>query len=361
MLMAKVNVGIIGIGGAGRAHAHRFLRNNYVASVRGYDIKNVDFDRISVSRSFSNFISDVDIVSICSPDATHGEFIKSCIEKGKHVLVEKPMVASYEEAIGLEKCLKDNPDLKFSIHHQMRFVPAFQKAKELMQSGELGDIFYIEANYWHNMRDRNTLYDDWRVSGKGQSVIFGAACHPVDLILYLVGSASEVVSHHTLLSKNAYKNYVQPYTSASSLISFANGIIAKCHTNNCAIFPQFNNLVILGDKASYIDGLIFRDDVFREVAGYYKFDSRVNLKLIVKSLFDIIGSKVFSTFVKKFARFRLNPFSAYNHEYACRVVIDSFVESVVHNTPVLVNYEDGCRVIKLCEEMEKNTPLDLKG
>ena len=226
----KIKVGVIGVGGAGRAHCGRFLRNANVEEVRGYDIKIIDFKDVQIYYDFEEFIDTVDAVSICTPDESHLFYILEAFRRGKHVLVEKPMVASYREVEELETYISKFQNLVFAVHHQMRFVPSFFKTKEVIDSGLLGKIFYVEANYWHDMRLRSIQYDDWRMRGKGQSVIFGGACHPLDLILYLLGN--HTVEHtHTYLNKNAFEEYPLKYTAATTILGFSNGVVAKCHTN----------------------------------------------------------------------------------------------------------------------------------
>lgn len=343
--MKSLNIGIIGVGGAGRAHAIRFLKNNKVNKVIGYDIKKVNFSNIAVTRDFGEFISSVDAVSICSPDDTHFEYIKKCISYGKHVLVEKPMVASYKEALALKSVIDQHKELKFGVHHQMRYVPAFRKAKELIEKNILGDIFYIEANYWHDMRERNSRFDDWRLKGKGQSVIFGGACHPLDLILYLVDF--DILSHHTFVNKIAYREYPLSYTSMTTVAKFKNNIIAKCHVNNCVIYPQFNNLIILGDEGSYIDGMLYKNNKFDYLSRCNDYEN-YSLRFRVKEKYFTMINKI----LNKFKLFRNNPYSVYNHSIACQVIIDNFVNSIINNEPILVRYDDGLRVVKLCEEIE---------
>jgi len=349
--VAKVNnltIGVIGVGGAGRAHAARFMKNDNVRKVIGYDIKPINFQLIDVYYDFDKFISEVDAVSICAPDQVHYEYIIRCLGLGKHVLVEKPMVSSYTEAAKLKGVIEKHSELTFAVHHQMRYVPAFNQAKRLIDAHALGDIFYVESNYWHDMRARDTLYDDWRVKDEGQSIVFGGACHPLDLILYLTGTDCQVAEHNTYFSKNAYTKYPRSYTSATTSIRFNNGIVAKSHTNNCVVYPQFNNLILLGEEGSYIDGILYKDGK-AHVTGY---DG-----LSASSFIGRIKSRTRSAilnYLSKTTKFRLNPFTVYDHEYACRIIIDNFIDSIVYGKPVLVSYEDGRRIIKLCEAVEEN-------
>jgi predicted dehydrogenase len=345
--MTKMNIGIIGIGGAGRGHASRFLKHESVDKVIGYDIKPIQFDLIPILYDFKEFIKQVDAISICTPDHHHLEYIIKGFEYAKHVLVEKPMVASLEEAYTLEKHLKNgkDADLVFAIHHQMRFVNIFQEAKNLIESNFFGDIFYIEANYWHDMRTRSTLYDDWRMKGKGQSVIFGAACHPYDLIFYLLDDYP--VSQNTVLNKNAFKEYPAQYTAATTIMQFKSGITAKCHTNNCCVFPQLNNLMILGDKASFIDGMIYKSGEF-SLPDYKSYN---DIRGKVKNIFYRFLDKSLKIFGREL---RSYPLSMYNHEQACEVIINNFINAIKKKEQVLVNFEDGIRVIQFCESAEEN-------
>lgn len=340
-----LKIGVIGVGGAGRAHSVRFLRHPDVAEVRGYDIKNVDFDRIRVFRDFDEFIEPLDAVSICSPDDSHAHYIVECFARHKHVLVEKPMVASLEEAHELETVIANRGPLKFGVHHQMRFVPAFAKAKELMDSGALGDIFYAEANYWHDMRERSLKYDDWRIRGQGQSVIYGGACHPLDLLLYLFGDDNPAVDHVTYVNKIGFPEYPLRYTDATTLLRMRSGTTCKCNTNIAARFPQFNNLVILGEKATYIDGLLYQGAEIADLAsesayrGRFRRLVRRNSSALVKMLRCLPG-------------FRVNPMSIYDHEHACDVIIKDFLRSIIEDREPLVGYADGVRVVELCEQTE---------
>lgn len=343
----KIKVGIIGVGGAGRAHSSRFLGNPHVSHVSGFDIKKIEFSKIPIFYDFEEFIEPLDAVSICTPDDSHLEYIVKAFERGKHVLVEKPMVASLEEAIELEEIIEKNRHLKFGVHHQMRFVPAFSEAKRLLDSGKLGKIFYAEANYWHDMRKRSVKYDNWRMKDKGQSVIYGGACHPLDLLLYLFGGRDAPIKHTTYLNKIGYSEYPDSYTSATTLLTMQSGAVCKCHTNYAVRFPQFNNLILLGENGTYIDGIFHDGKSVHRLASGSAYRGRF-LKL-VRSLSSIILAVC-----ERIPAFRINPWSIYDHNYACDVVVNNFVESIVEDKETLVGYRDGLRVIRLCEETEKD-------
>ncbi len=364
-----ISLGIIGLGGAGRAHHARFSKKERIGRVLGYDVKKRDYAGIETIDDFGEFLSKVDAVSICTPDDDHFGDIVTCLERGKHVLVEKPMVASLAEGLALRETLARCPGRIFAVHHQMRYVPAFFNAKRLIDSGALGKIFYVEANYWHDMRERSTMYDDWRMDAgrKGQSVIFGHGCHTYDLILFLLNDYP--VEHRTYVNKTGFADYPQPYTAATSVFRFGNGVIAKSHVNNCCVFPQLNNLVVLGDEGSYIDGELYKAGRFERVAdffprrNYLREPPRSFLQPILNRLRDpghLLSFAARQTqhalrwYFGRKGSWRQHPLTVYNHELACERVVDNFIAAIAGGEPVLVGHEEALRVIRLCEELEKD-------
>ena len=117
-----MDIGIIGLGGAGRAHFQRFRRNPAVRRIVGYDIRPEAAAEAGCESagSLEELLAQVDAVSICTPDHLHLEGIIAALQAGRHVLVEKPMVASHEEAQALGPIVRSFPHLVFAVHHQMR-------------------------------------------------------------------------------------------------------------------------------------------------------------------------------------------------------------------------------------------------
>ena len=359
-----VKIGIIGFGGAGRAHARRFRRNKNVGEIYCYDIKKPD-RQIEDERfvdSLDALFASVDAVSICTPDHLHYSDIVRSLEAGKHVLAEKPMVASSAEAARLREQLLRFPQLVFGVHHQMREAAPFRKAAELARAGALGKIFYVEANYWHDMRDRSSKFDNWRME-TGQSLIFGHACHPLDLLMHVIGGEPE--SHATYLSKNAFGEYLAEYTSATTLMKFADGVVAKCHVNSCCAFPQFNNLIVMGDRGTYIDGILYDGRRFRQVSDFFSDgQSEASVNVVDVKLPRRLVSIVFGTYLRTFNwianrlmshpdfGFRQFPLTVYNHDGACQAIIDNFVQAVLGKEKILIGLDDAERVIRLCESTE---------
>ena len=370
-----MDIGIIGLGGAGRAHFQRFRRNPAVRRIVGYDIRPEAAAEAGCESagSLEELLAQVDAVSICTPDHLHLEGIIAALQAGRHVLVEKPMVASHEEAQALGPIVRSFPHLVFAVHHQMRHAPAFERAKSLIDEGAIGRPFYIEANYWHDMSGRSTMFDDWRMT-HGQSLIFGHGCHPLDLIMHLAGE--EPLVHATYLLKVGFDDYRAQYTSATTTMQFAGGLVAKTHVNSCCAYPQYNNLIVLGDKGSYVDGFLYRDGRFTRQAGFFRpgqshvalniVNLRIPRSLVSFSLnlylrtIDVLWRAwvaVMNPIANRLMShpdfgFRHYPMTVYNHDGACQTMVDNFVAAVQGREGVLVGFQDAARVIALCEAAE---------
>lgn len=374
----KLRVGVIGLGGAGRAHVKRLNRNPYVEQVFGYDPKSVtDIKDVTIVQSREDLLSIVDAVTICTPDHLHFDAIVASLKAGKHVLTEKPMVASFCEAKLLGPYIKRYSNLVFGVHHQMRTSPAFLKARELIKKGVLGKLFYIEANYWHDMRERYSQFDNWR-QVKGQSLIFAHGCHPLDLLMHLTGETP--VKHNVYVSKNSFSEYKATYTSATILLQFPGNIIGKVHVNSSCIFPQVYDLIVMGEKGTYIDGVLYTAvDGFKQVADFFGDSDWFNTEMIITKTKIGIPRKILSFMINAYMRsisratdlymrsfsklalsfmreadfgFRRFPFTVYNHDYACQYIMDNFIATVIGKEKIITPYEEATRVIALCEDLE---------
>lgn len=135
---------------------------------------------------------EIDVVTVAIPDQQHVKVSCDLLRAGKHVLCEKPLALTRED---LEEIIKaeDEADAKFMVGQICRFTPAFEKAKELVESGTIGEIYFIESEYAH---DYMKLCDDWRADPKRHGVI-GGGCHAVDLIRWIAGDPIEVFAYGT--------------------------------------------------------------------------------------------------------------------------------------------------------------------
>ncbi len=152
----KVKVGIIGTGWIAGAHIEEYKKMPDVEIVAGADLvegKAEEFFKkygIEGARCYNSHTElleaekDLDAVSICTYNATHAECAIAALEKGVNVLLEKPMCVTTEEAIEIMRAEKKSGKV-LSIGFQPRLDPNMINVKNIVQSGVLGDIYYIQT------------------------------------------------------------------------------------------------------------------------------------------------------------------------------------------------------------------------
>lgn len=144
----------LGIVGTGRI-ARRFIaETRYVSGVEAIAAYNPEKDSlVEFSQTFSlmgfsgeyeEFLDSIDLVYVASPNETHADYVRRALEEGKHVLCEKPMTFTYEEAVQLYR-LADEKDVVLMEGIRAAYLPGFQQLLTVACDGTIGDICDIEA------------------------------------------------------------------------------------------------------------------------------------------------------------------------------------------------------------------------
>ena len=152
----KVKIGIIGTGWIAEAHIVNYLKQPDVEIVAGADLvpgkAEAFFERFGVKgvhlyNSHKEMLDnepDLDAVSICTYNCQHAPCAIYALEKGVNVLLEKPMCVTIEEAVAIRKAEKASGKI-LSIGFQPRLDANMQMIKKIVESGELGKIYYIQT------------------------------------------------------------------------------------------------------------------------------------------------------------------------------------------------------------------------
>lgn len=203
--MKKLKVGILGCGSIAKyRHFPEYTDNHNTEVVAVCDIvsERAQFlaDQVEGAQVYSDFneviaLPEIDIISICLPNYLHAEVTVKALDAGKHVLCEKPMASSHEEAKSMIEAANISGK-KFMIGHNQRFVDAHVKAKEIIESGKLGKINNFTTSFGHNGPE------PWSVEGPvswfldKEKVFSGAmgdlGVHKIDLIRYILDEVTEV-------------------------------------------------------------------------------------------------------------------------------------------------------------------------
>ncbi|QDV22435.1 Gfo/Idh/MocA family protein [Aureliella helgolandensis] len=145
----------------------------------------------------------IDFVTVATPNHTHFEISKAAVEAGFHVMCDKPMTFDLGQAEELA-VLVDNSSVVFGLTHNYTGYPLIRQAREMIQSGELGEIQAVRANYiqgWlrSKIEDSDQKQAAWRTdpSKSGAAGCFGdIATHAYNLGRYMTGLLSEEISCH---------------------------------------------------------------------------------------------------------------------------------------------------------------------
>ena len=175
------------------------------------------------------FRSDVDGVVIATPVRTHYRLAREALLHGKHVLVEKPLTASVEEAEELV-ALAYKHERILMVGHTFEYNPAVNELRKLIQSGDLGKIYSIEAERLNLGLFRSDI-----------NVIWDLAPHDISILLYLLGEKPQDirVQAHAHIQSGIHD-------MAHLDLSFANGVIAHIHVS--WLHPcKIRRVTIIGD------------------------------------------------------------------------------------------------------------------
>ena len=195
----KLKVGIIGTGWIADAHIQQYKQMPDVEIVAGADLVEGKAEKFfkkwevegvrcySDHKSMLDAETDLDAVSICTYNATHAECAIYALNKGVNVLLEKPMCVTTEEAADIMRAEKKSGKI-LSIGFQPRLDPNMIKVKDIVQSGVLGEIYYIQTGGGRR-RGIPTPFGTSFIS-KDTGVI-GAmgdiGCYSLDMVLNAIG------------------------------------------------------------------------------------------------------------------------------------------------------------------------------
>ena len=206
----KLSVGVIGLW-MGRHHLGGLVdRGIEVAAICDIDAERLkiegDANGIPEEKRYTDWrdllaIEEMNAVLIITPDQTHREMSEAFLAAGKHVMCEKPLALTREDLSAIVNAA-EKADTKFMVGQICRFTPAFRKAKELVDAGTIGELYYMESEYAH---DYAKILHNWRADPLRHGVI-GGGCHAVDLLRWFGGDVQEVFAYgtHTLLPQAPY-------------------------------------------------------------------------------------------------------------------------------------------------------------
>lgn len=341
--MSKLKVGVIGCGSiAIHRHLPEYAGNAAVEIVAVCDIVEERAEKAAKEyggkayTDYEKLLADesIDLISVCLPNNLHAPVSIAASKAGKHVLCEKPMATSSEEAQAMIDAAKAN-DKKLMIGHNQRFIRSHEQAKALIEAGELGKIYSFRTAFGHpgpeawSIDGRKSWFFDKKQAFIGAMGDLGV--HKTDLIRYLLGE--EVVEVGGFVETNAKKD-TDVDDNAVCVLKTESGIIGTLAASWAYTSSEDNSTVIYGEKGI----LRLEDDPNYSLIANYTNGDVVNYEL---------------------GAIQTNEEGGQHNTH----VIDHFVTAVVNDSDVLVSGEEGKKslevVLGALESSESKTIVTL--
>lgn len=255
-----VKFAVIGVGRMGKTHARNLYKKKIKGGASLSAVCDINQERLNELKNslkgvgmYSDYKqllanADVDAVIIATPHYSHAEIAKACLAEGKHILIEKPITVIAKEAQELNEFAKNYPNQIYAVMYNQRTNPLYIKAKQLIDSGKIGEIQrvnFIITNWY-----RTQYYYDlggWRASwsGEGGGTLINQCIHQLDILQWLIGIPKKIYSVCETKERN-----ITTENEVTAILSYDN---YKCSFSaSTREIPGTNRLEIAADKGRII-------------------------------------------------------------------------------------------------------------
>lgn len=264
----KLGVAIHGVGQVAFAHAASWLKNPHVRIVSVTSRRKKSARKLAdrfgledcrVGDSFDEVLADglVDVVNLSGPNHVHAAQGIAAAEAGKHIMIEKPMCLSSEENRALRDAVAA-AGVKSVVSFVLRWNPLFENLKSLLAAGAVGELFYVEVDYWHGLAEWWTGWDWGHTRHSGRSTMLTGGCHAVDAVRWFAGDRIVEVAAFS----NNKRGRFEYDANVVAILKFASGAIGKTSALFDAEMPYSFNIDLAGTEGTIRDNRIWSKRLF---------------------------------------------------------------------------------------------------
>jgi predicted dehydrogenase len=261
----KLGVGICGVGWCGAQHIQAFQKNPHTQvtwlfgggdeqRTRASAAKhNVDLPEARIARTYDELLaaSDVDIVSIASPNHLHADQAVAAAGAGKHILLEKPTGLTVPELRRISEAV-ERAGVRTIVSFELRYNPLLKFAHWLCESDRLGTIRFARVQYLSRVTDWYSGWEWVRTVAGGGSHLLAAGCHAVDALRWCSGREAVAVS---ALQTHFTEGYEWP-TSILVNLALEGGALGHVTSSTDFMMPYNFQIELMGDKATLRQDLL---------------------------------------------------------------------------------------------------------
>ncbi len=205
---------------------------------------------------------DIQLASVCTINFLHYEQTLACIQAGKHVLCEKPLCFTISELRTLVAAEKKHR-VRTQVGHVCRWYPAVTGLKNFIDSGAIGEVFYVESDYWHEIKGV------WKGARKtGGSALTMGGIHAVDMIRWMAGEQHEVVEVSAFAEPARWRKDFEYEPTIALLCRFDNGTIGRVSTSLECNMPYVFHLQVNGSKGCIRNNGLYSTTMFPQSKGF---------------------------------------------------------------------------------------------
>lgn len=292
--MSKLRFAILGCGRISYKHIEALVNNREEAELvavcdiveeKAVDRKkqyedNVQQAKVKVYTDYIEMLKseNIDVVTIASESGYHAKHAMDCISLGSHVLIEKPITLSLDDADRLMAFAKEKSK-KICVSHQNRFNPPIQKLRRAIEEGRFGRIINGTARILWTRDDNYYKQAPWRGTKElDGGTLMNQCIHNIDLLQWMMGSEVERIHAET----DTFLRDIEMEDFGAILIRFKNGSIGIVEGSAC-VYPRNleETLSIFGEKGTVVIGGLAVNEIktwqFADERDYDKEDNNTEV------------------------------------------------------------------------------------
>ncbi|MHB8730555.1 MAG: Gfo/Idh/MocA family protein [bacterium] len=295
-----LNVAVVGAGLLGARHARAYAEMAGCRLAGVYDLDGARAAAVAArhgARAFPSLAEmlrpGVDAVSVATPDHAHHDPVAACLEGGAHVFVEKPLTIDPAKADALIRLAAERRRL-LMVNYSQRWLPESRRIENLIQTGRLGDVAFIESHRWDAAWVPERMIAGW---ADRTTPIHFMSSHDIDLILSWTGRRARRVyaaAHYGAIRKDLVDGY-------DALVTLDGGTRVSLHSS--WILPETfpaaadSRLEVIGER-----GALFLDGNRRELSIFVP-DQSERVTFTGPRTADEVNGRIAGAFVESLSAF----------------------------------------------------------
>lgn len=336
----KLKIGIIGVGNISQSHIAGYLQNPNVELYAFCDINETQLkkmgERYGITRLYTDrnemlALPELDAVSVCTWNSAHAPCTIDALNARKHVLCEKPMATSAEEALAMKAAAEKN-DRLLMIGFVRRYGNDCAVLKDFINHDYLGELYYAKATYLRRNGNPGGWFGDKSRSAGGPLIDLGV--HVIDLTRYLMGNPKPVSVYGATFQKLFNRPNIKGSVDYSSVSAGENDI---CDVEDLAsAMIRYDNGAVLQIEAS------FSLNIKKDEGCIQLFGTKGGAKLDPElELYTEINDYLADVTLNNSTALDFN--GLFEHE------IDHYVDCLLNQTPCISPAADGVELMKILD------------